>query len=113
MLIYHNEKDLEDILNAINTYEIRNTKKPTNNIREDSVVNLASGVLVIDNMVQSISVDLKLYDLTIVKETTCKKYRKSEIIIFEKVNELIMFLCKSYKEQLLSDTDFRIGQYAW
>lgn len=112
MLIYHNEKDLEDILNAINTYELRNTIKPTINIEDDSVVNLGSGILVIDDMVQSISVNLKLYDLTIVKETTCKKYRKSEIIIFEKVTELIMFLCKTYKEQLLSETDFRIDQYA-
>lgn len=112
MLTYHTNKGLNDIRDAINAYEVRNTKKITMNIDDDSIVNLASGIVVVDGVVQSVSVNLKLYDLTIVKEIVCKKYCKSEIVIFEQINELIMFLYKARKEQLVSDADLRIGKYA-
>lgn len=112
MLIYHTEKGLVEIRNAINAYEIRNTKKPTENIKDDTVVNLASGIVVVNGTVQSISVDLKLYDLTVVKDIVCKRYSKSEIIIFENVNQLTMFLYKACKEQLLSDKGLRVDYYA-
>lgn len=112
MIAYHTKKDLKDIQNAINAYEVRSNKMITKNLKDDSVINLASGIVVIDDVVQSISVNLKLYDLTIVKEVACEQYHKCEIIIFEKVSQLIMFLCKSCKSQLLGSVDLRFDKYA-
>lgn len=112
MLTYHTEKGLIEIRNAIKSYEIRNTKKPTESIKDDTVVNLASGIVFVNGTVQSISVNLKLYDLTVVKEIVCKRYSKSEITIFESVNQVLMFLYKACKEQLLNDRGLRVDHYA-
>lgn len=112
MLTYHTKKGLEEICNAINAYEIRSTKKTTKNIKDDTVVNLASGIVVNEGIVKSITVKLNLYSLTIERVTRCKQFNTAEIIIFEREKQLILFLCKTCKEQLLCDTDFGVDYYA-
>ncbi|MDW3953407.1 hypothetical protein QI339_12350 [Staphylococcus saprophyticus] len=112
MLTYHTKQDLESIKAAINSYELRNLIKHTEEIKDDSVVNLASGIISEQGFVKSISINLKLYDLTLVKEIVCKQYRKSEIVIFENVKELVMFINQACKEQLLSNIDLGAVRYA-
>ncbi|HDA2324774.1 TPA: hypothetical protein ACF9CH_002837 [Staphylococcus aureus] len=109
---YYKEEKQESILKAINVYEFRNSKKKTNSISRNSVINLASGIVVIDGTAQSISVNLKLSDLKIVKESTCKKCCKSEIIRFENERDLIIFLLEVHKEHLLYGNDIRGCHYA-
>lgn len=112
MLTYHTEKDLEFIKAAINSYELRNLIKHTETIKDDSIVNLASGIVSDKGYVKSISINLKLYDLTLVKEINCKQYRKSEIVIFKSVKEVVMFINRVCKEQLLSNIELGAVIYA-
>lgn len=109
---YYKEINQGNILKAINVYEFRNAKKQTNSISKNSVINLASGIVVIDGIAQSISVDLKLNDLKIVKESTCKKCCKSEVIRFENETNLIMFLLEMDKDYILNGNNIRVGRYA-
>ncbi|MDW4023700.1 hypothetical protein QI305_12290 [Staphylococcus saprophyticus] len=112
MLTYHTEESLQDIRNAIAAYENRNARKPTKNIEEETVVNLASGIVVVNGKVESVTVDLNLYDLTLSKNIVCKQFKKSEIIIFEKIIHLVIFLCMASKEQLLIGDGLRVDVYA-
>lgn len=112
MLTYHTEESLQDIRNAIAAYENRNARKSTKNIEEETVVNLASGIVVVNGKVESVTVDLNLYDLTLSKNIVCKQFKKSEIIIFEKIIHLVIFLCMASKEQLLIDDGLRVDVYA-
>lgn len=102
LLTYHTHKELEEIDTAINAYEIRNTVWNNNDdVNSDSTITLATGIINEEEIWKSISVYLRLFDLSLVREISCKYYKKAEIKIFKDVKELVMFLHKTSKDQIL------------
>ncbi|MDU9281705.1 MULTISPECIES: hypothetical protein [Staphylococcus] len=112
MINSYTKKELYALKEAINFFEWRNAKPKTCSIKKYPVIQLCTGVLAKNGQVESATVSLKVEDLTVIKEAKCERYTRIEIVKFNDVAEVVDYLNKVKRNDLLGEDQLRVDAYA-